>query len=85
MRREFADFDSGQLKWSLPLLLVRPFMTLSGASTMQEGFECARECVTALYFKRKRCSRTYTKALCCLPLGFSRAREAADTAELGGI
>ena len=80
VRREFADFDSGQLKWSLPLCWCTGlFMTLSGASTMQEGFECARECVTALYFKRKRCGRTlagYTKALSRLPLGFfTRVRQ----------
>jgi hypothetical protein len=49
------------------------FMALAGAGTMQEGFECARECVTALYFKRKRCGKTlagYTKAMSRFPLAF---------------
>ena len=54
-------------------------MALSGAGTMQEGFECARECVTALYIKRKRCGKTlagYTKAMSCFPLAFfARVRQ----------
>lgn len=74
VRREFKDFDGGRTKWSLPLCWCTGlFMALSGSSTMQEGFECARECVTALYAKRRRCGKTlagYTKALSRFPLAF---------------
>jgi Transposase DDE domain len=80
VRQEFKDFDGGQTKWSLPLCWCTGlFMALSGASTMHEGFECARECVTALYFKRRRCGKTlagYTKAMSRFPLAFfARVRE----------
>ena len=73
-RQEFKDFEAGRLKWSLPMCwCMGLFMALSGADTMQEGFECARECVTALYFKRKRCGKTlagYSKVMSRLPLAF---------------
>ena len=74
VRREFKNFDGGQSKWSLPLCWSTGlFMALSPAGTMGEGFECARACVTALHFKRKRCGKTlagYTKAISRLPLSF---------------
>ena len=80
VRREFSSYAAGRTKWSLPLCWSTGLcMALSGAGTMQEGFECARECVTALYIKRKRCGRTlagYTKAMSRFPLAFfARVRQ----------
>jgi hypothetical protein len=74
VRAEFDFFNSAQRKWSLPMCWNMGLsMALSGARTQQEAFECARESVTALYAKRKRCGRTlagYTLAVSRLPLAF---------------
>ena len=74
VRQEFNDFDSGQTRWPVPLCwYTGVFMALSTAGSMAERFECACECVTELYIKRKRCGKTlagYTKALSRFPLAF---------------
>lgn len=73
-RREFGAFDRGQVKWSLPLCWCAGlFMALSGAGTMQDGFEYARQCVAGLYSKRRRCGKTlagFSKAMSRFPLVF---------------
>lgn len=74
MHGEFEKFESGRTKWRLPLCFFSGlFMALDPSATMQERFECARERVTALFPKRRRCGTTlagYSEAIANLPLVF---------------
>ena len=64
MHQEFGSFEAGRTKWSLPRCwYIALFMMLLPSSTMQERFESARDCVTALFPKRKRCG-TVLAGLC---------------------
>ena len=73
VHREFKDFEAGRPRWSLPQCWhMGLFMALEPAGTVQERFESARESVTKLFSKRKRCGATLA--------GFCNAmRESADT------
>src|SRR6185295_10018324 len=80
--REFKDFEAGRARWSLPLCWhMGLFMALEPAGTMQERFESARESVTKLFSKRKRCGATlagFTGAMSEFPLAFfQRIKQAA--------
>lgn len=74
MHWEFASFEACRTKWRLPLCFYTGlFMALDASRTLQERFECARECVTGLFPKRRRCGTTlagFSKALAGLPLLF---------------
>ena len=56
VHREFGSFEQGRTKWSLSRCwYMALFMVLQPSSTVQERFECAWDCVTAMFPKRKRC------------------------------
>lgn len=80
--RDFKVFESGRPRWNLALCWhMGLFMALEAAATVQERFENARESVTQLFDKRRRCGSTlagFTGAMSEFPLPFiQRVKQAA--------
>jgi hypothetical protein len=71
---QFAEFEKDRTRWSLPMCWYTGlFMTLDSATAEQDRFDGAREVVTALFEKRRRCGATlsgFTQALAGLPCEF---------------
>jgi hypothetical protein len=72
--REFNAFEKGRPRWTLPSCWhIGLFMALQPPSAIQERFDGAWACVTALFPKRKRCGATpagWSLAMCDFPPAF---------------
>lgn len=72
MHHRFAEFEADRTRWTLPMTLYGGLlMAMDAKSTEDERFEKAREVLSCLFPKRRRCGTTvngYHSALAALPL-----------------
>jgi hypothetical protein len=72
--QEFAEFEKERTRWTLPMCMYTGLtMAIEAAGIEIERFEKAREILTGLFPKRRRCGTTlsgYHQALADLPLEF---------------